>query len=605
VAELSGFEVLALLKEIGSTLRGTYVNNIFSIGTSQLLRLRKSEAPDVWLVISPKKGVWVSENVEQRGETTAFTTKLRAELERAKFAGATQIGLDRVFELRFELDEGRKLLVELMPPGNIIVTDSDGRIILSQEEVRSKARRIVKGERYQPPRQTRLSPLDIKAEDVKAMLGVETTAGKAIGKHIALPRKYVSVSLARLGMADDSPSAELAGREEEVAKVISGMVAEARDNPRPCLCKTETGDDIYVIPPTGVDVIEVAKSVSELCDRVFLREAEGAAPPSQGEGKRRELEITISKLRAESEALLAAASKARDAAPAASTRSVGDALGLFKESGAPSAKELTSSAAVASALFDYAKRLEQKSSENLEAARRLEKRLARVEPGKTPQSKPLPKRRQEWFEKFRWFVTSGGRLALGGRDAQTNTILVKRHLEDGDVVYHADLFGSPFFILKDGRQQSELEILELSQATVSFSSGWKTGLGAADAFWVFKDQVSTAAETGEYLAKGSFVIRGKKNFTRHAMLQVAVGLDEGGRVMAGPESAIAKACPRYVVLVPHREKSSDTAKKVLKELALPNDAAKAPRLDDVLRALPSGGGKIVRRKSQGDVRDKP
>ena len=569
------------------------------------MRLRKSEAPDVWLIISPKKGVWVSENVEQRGETTAFTTKLRAELERAKFDGATQVDLDRVFELRFDLDEGRKLLVELMPPGNIIVTDSDGRVILSQEEVRSKARRIVKGERYQPPRQTRLSPLDIRVDDVKAMLSAEKTAGKAIGKHVALPRKYVSVSLARLGMTDDSPSAELSGREEEVAKVIRGMVDEARDNARPCLCRTETGDEIFVIPPKGVDVIEVAKSVSELCDRVFLREAEEPAPSSQGEGKRRELEITISKLRSESEALLAQATKARGAATAAGSGSVGDALGILKESGVPSAREPTSSAAVASALFDYAKKLEQKSSENLDAAQRLEKKLAKVEPGKAAQSKLLPKKRQEWFEKFRWFVTSGGRLALGGRDAQTNTILVKRHLEDGDVVYHADLFGSPFFILKDGRQQSELEVLELSQATVSFSSGWKTGLGAADAYWVNKDQVSAAAESGEYLAKGSFVIRGKKNFTRHAMLQVAVGLDESNRVMAGPESAIAKACSKYVVLVPHREKSSDTAKKVLKELAPLNDSAAAPRLDDVLRALPSGGGKIVRRKSQGDVQDKP
>ena len=182
---------------------------------------------------------------------------------------------------------------------------------------------------------------------------------------------------------------------------------------------------------------------------------------------------------------------------------------------------------------------------------------------------------------------------MGGRDAQSNTLLVRRHLEDPDVIYHADLFGSPFFIVKDGLSQTELEVQELAQATVSFSSGWKTGLGAADAYWVNKDQVSGTPESGEYLAKGSFVIRGKKNFVKHVMLQVALGLDGAGRVIAGPESAVAKSCSRYVVLTPHREKPTDTAKKVLRELVPP--AGAAPNLDELVRALPSGGGKIVRK----------
>ena len=188
-------------------------------------------------------------------------------------------------------------------------------------------------------------------------------------------------------------------------------------------------------------------------------------------------------------------------------------------------------------------------------------------------------------------MSSGGRLAVGGRDAQSNTLLVKRHLGEGDVAYHADLFGSPFFVLKDGTAQSEEEVLELAQATVSFSSGWKTGLGAADAYWVNKNQVSSTTESGEYLARGSFVIRGKKNFVRHALIQVAVGIDEMGRVVAGPESAVAKSCLRYVVLIPHREKASDTAKKVLRELSEGKSEVPLPSLDDVVRALPAGGGR--------------
>ena len=599
MAELSGFEVLALLKEIDSALRGTYINNIYSFGTSQLFRMRKPESPDLWLVVSPRKGAWISRSVSERAETTGFTSKLRGELERARFTGAGQADLDRVFEFAFEDKHQRKLILELMPPGNMIVVDASGEVTLAQEEVRSPARRVVRGDPYQPPRQSRISPLEVSAAEVARMRELEKTAGRAIGRHIALPRKYVTESLSRLGLNDESPASSLSGREDALVRVLGDMVREARDNPRPCICRTDDGEEIFVVPPGGAEIAESAGTVSELCDRIFLHEAgETGGEPSPEAGRRKELEVTIAKLKAEAASLKVRAARTRNAAAEAASNRLEDALLLLKEFGSRPGKEPTSSSAVASALFDQAKQMERKAADAFEASGKLEKRLGKIRPREGPRSKALSRREREWYEKFRWFPSSGGKLAVGGRDTQSNTLLVKRHLEDGDVVYHADLFGSPFFVLKDGRSQSEEEALELAQATVSFSSGWKTGLGAADAYWVVRDQVSSSTESGEYLARGSFVIRGKKNFIRHALVQVAVGLDSNGRVVAGPESAIAKACSRYVVLVPHREKASDTAKRVLRELT--GGEASGPSLDEVVRALPSGGGKIVRRKSRSE-----
>ena len=606
MAELSGFEVLALLKEIDSALRGTYINNIYSFGTSQLLRLRKPESPDVWLVVSPKKGAWISASVSERAETTEFTSKLRSELERARFTGTGQVDLDRVFEIVFDGGEQRKLILELMPPGNVIVTGENGTVALTQREFRSTTRRVARGERYQPPRQTRISPIDVKAEDVARMKEQESTAGKAIGRHVALPKKYVAESLARLGLKGESPSSSLTGREADIVGVLEDMVREARDSPKPCICKTEDGEDIFVVPPSGAEIVDSARTVSELCDRLFLRAAgEVEEPHSPEAGRKEELEVTIARLRAEASLLTDRAAKVRSTAARAASSTLEDALLLLKDIERRPSREPTSPSAVASAIFDEAKDLERRAADALDAAAKLETRVVRIKPGKLPRAKPLPKRTREWYEKFRWFVSSGGRLAIGGRDAQSNALLVKRHLEDGDVVYHADLFGSPFFVLKDGLGQSEMEVLELAQATVSFSSGWKTGLGAADAYWVNRDQVSSTTESGEYLARGSFVIRGKKNFVRHALIQVAIGLDDGGRVVVGPESATAKMCSRYVVLIPQREKASDTAKKVLRELSEGRPGTAAPSLEDVVRALPAGGGKVVRRKSGGTFRDKP
>ncbi len=601
VAELSGLEVLALLKEIGSTLRGTYVNNIFTSGSAQLLRLRKQDQADLWLVASPKRGVWISGKVSERAETSEFTSRLRGELERARFVGASQVDLDRVFVLEFEGGGKKSLVVELMPPGNIIVVGADGRVVVTLEEVRSKARRVVRGEPYQAPKQTRASPLEIDGSSIGRLLSTEKTAGRAIGRNVALPRKYVAETLARMGLKDGSPSGALSGREEEVASTMRGLVQETRDSPSPCVCETDAGEEVYAIRPRGLAVTRSAGTLSELCDLLFLEEATSEERvQSKEEGRRAELEATIARLNEESRTLLVKAEEARSKAGAAASGAVEEGLNALRGSWRHVAKEPSSPASIASALYDVAKGLERRSAESLEAAKRLEGKLGKAAPRERKATKPLPRRKQEWYEKFRWFLTSEGRLAVGGRDAQSNTLLVRRHLEEGDVVYHADLFGSPFFVLKDGRRQTEAETLELAQATVSFSSGWKTGLGAADAYWVLRDQVSSSAGSGEYLAKGSFVVRGTKTFVRHALVQVALGLDRAGRVMAGPETAVAKACQRYVVLTPHREKASDTAKKVLKELGPQEEGAQGPTLDEVLRALPAGGGKVVRRRSRQD-----
>ena len=174
---------------------------------------------------------------------------------------------------------------------------------------------------------------------------------------------------------------------------------------------------------------------------------------------------------------------------------------------------------------------------------------------------------------------------------------MKKHLISGDVAYHADLFGSPFFILKGGERQTPDEVRQVAKATVAFSSAWKTGLVAADAYWVSPDQVSTSAPSGEFLARGSFAIKGKKNFETKNPVEIAVGLDSKGRVMAGPEEALIKLSRAHLTLIPSREKSSDTAKKVLFELKrLYGDEMVAFGVDDVMRVLPTGGGKIVRRR---------
>jgi hypothetical protein len=346
--------------------------------------------------------------------------------------------------------------------------------------------------------------------------------------------------------------------------------------------------------------------MSLLADRVFspLLLEEESEPERDENQHTKEMEVTIQRLEKQMDDLRQRAAGLRKAAlevraatspDEARAALAGPAVGmeLLGE-----VRPDMSTAAISSMLFDEAKGAEAEIQKIEEVELALRPRLRRAQK-LAPKAKVqiVTRASKEWYERFRWFFTTEGRLAVGGRDAQSNTILVKKHLVEGDVAYHADLFGSPFFILKGGQQQTADEIRQVAQATVAFSSAWKTGLAAADAFWVTPDQVSTTAPSGEFLARGSFAIRGKKNFSTKNPVEVAVGLDSQGRMMAGPEEALIKLSRAHITLVPSREKTSDTAKKVLFELRkLYGDKMATSSVDDAMRVLPTGGGKIVRRR---------
>ncbi|KAL2150346.1 hypothetical protein VTH82DRAFT_8022 [Thermothelomyces myriococcoides] len=146
------------------------------------------------------------------------------------------------------------------------------------------------------------------------------------------------------------------------------------------------------------------------------------------------------------------------------------------------------------------------------------------------QEKPVlqPIRKQLWFEKFIWFISSDGYLVLGGRDAQQNEILYKRYLRKGDVYVHADMHGAPSVIVKNNPKTPDAPIppSTLAQAgslSVCCSSAWDSK-AAMGAYWVNADQVSKSAPAGEYLPVGSFMVRGKRNPLPPALLVLGFGL---------------------------------------------------------------------------------
>ncbi|MFQ5475288.1 MAG: NFACT RNA binding domain-containing protein [Candidatus Nanoarchaeia archaeon] len=248
-------------------------------------------------------------------------------------------------------------------------------------------------------------------------------------------------------------------------------------------------------------------------------------------------------------------------------------------------KSLEQNAAV---YFEKSKHAKKKMEGARKAIERFEKQHSKEKSAvgkkleKIEAQKNVVKRKKKWYEKFRWFYSSEGFLVIGGRDATTNEIVIKKHTEEGDIVCHTDMSGSPFFVVKKNSQPdkdiTEKTIQEAIDATFIFSRAWKLGLATVDTFWVRPDQVSKKAQSGEYLPKGAFMIRGNTNYLPPSN-KMAIGAYED-TVMAGPISAVKKHCKEFLVMKQGVKKPSDCAKKIRRKLG--------GELDDIISALPPG-----------------
>ena len=142
----------------------------------------------------------------------------------------------------------------------------------------------------------------------------------------------------------------------------------------------------------------------------------------------------------------------------------------------------------------------------------------------------LAKRKEEmankqWYEKFRWFTSSDGFLVVAGKDTVSNEVLIKKYTKQEDVVFHAEITGSPFVVVKaQGKEISEQTLKEAAEAAASYSRAWRENAGTADVYWVKVDQLSKSGSSGESIPHGAFFVVGKRNWYNNTPLKIAVGI---------------------------------------------------------------------------------
>jgi predicted ribosome quality control (RQC) complex YloA/Tae2 family protein len=213
---------------------------------------------------------------------------------------------------------------------------------------------------------------------------------------------------------------------------------------------------------------------------------------------------------------------------------------------------------------------------------------------------------EEWYERFRWFHTADGYLVLGGRDADDNEALVKKYLERGDRFFHAQASGAPVTVLKATGPSEPAEEIDFPETTlrqaaqfaVSYSSVWKAGRYAGDVYMVSPDQVSKTPESGEYIEKGSFVIRGDRTYFEDTPVGCAVGIqcEPQTQVIGGPPEAITGRAETTIEVEPGEFAQADAAKRIYRAFRERFDdtgfVRKVASPDLIGEFLPPGGSRI-------------
>jgi len=238
----------------------------------------------------------------------------------------------------------------------------------------------------------------------------------------------------------------------------------------------------------------------------------------------------------------------------------------------------------AAEFYERGKKAKQKSTGALAALEESRRKLAEIEQNireaeALKRAKPmevlkeLVKRKvksKEWYEKFRWFTSSDGFLVVAGKDAVSNEVVIKKYAAPDDVVFHADVTGAPFVVIKtEGKEPSEQALREAGEFAAAFSRAWREGFGSAEVYWVKPSQLSKSGPSGEYVPHGAFAVSGKRNWMRSVPLKLAIGVVANGEVrfVGGPVEAVKAKTKTYVTIGPGDLAGKELLKQVLRLLA--------------------------------------
>ena len=631
--DTSYLELQRILSEVKDTLIGSRIENLYHMeDDSIVLRLRKNGdkyelrmVPGVCVYLV--RGTYPKpQEISRRGK------KLRELVSGYRILGAEIVKGERILILEAERGGSKiKIIMELMPRGSFIVTDREGRILESLHHLSMKDRKIMPGEVYvlPPPRPTALDNPD----NLPSMLKPRKKIVSSLAVDAGLGGRYAE-ELLKISGLDGSVQVSKLGEEE--MRGLADSLRALRDmifKGTPVLAER---DGEYQALPYPLESFRekgwvfreqdsLNSAFREAYERFLARKMEEEKLRRVREeaerlrDKARELRYTAENLKAEAERKKKLAEKLFQAGWVLEEmrRSMkgGETMGLRVEIDKKSGKmsvnvngetlslSLTHSVMKqVSELFDDAKKAGEASRRLLRESEEYERRAKEIlskgeqelEEAYLRVSARLSRQTGKWYERYRWFITSEGFLVVAGKDASSNAYLLKKHMEENDLIFHAEVRGAPAVLLKNGVKAGEKSRAEAAQFAATYSRAWREGMRSITVYYVSPNQVSFSPPPGHYLPKGGFIIKGERKYLA-TKLELAIGLTEKLELIYGPPPAVKDKARKYVVIVPGRKGASELSDKIITELTRSLKVGKTDLRDlkhMIQQIIPYGVGEI-------------
>jgi len=638
-AFLSGIDLACIVKEL-LLITGSKINKIQHINDELLLSLYHPQLGNPVLRIIRGRMIHLTTfKKESPLSPSNFCAYLRKYLTGATLTSVVQPGLERIVELEFQRDKAYKLIVELFSKGNIVLTDINYKILNCLENQTYSSRVIRPSKNYVYPTKA-FDLLNAGFNDFKAAVksSDKDDLVRALATNLGLGGAYAEELCIKAdvdkGISPELVSDDKLRRLYDELQAIINKVKHLELNPRVIIRNNRVHDVVpFELRVYNGLVQKVFMTYNEALDYFYVvseREAfEFEKQRLMAENQARInaqinfQEDHLNSLLKDSELLRQRASLIKDnlelinnaVNSVLKSRDEGLSWAEIKTNfaGKGVVKDLrledkvlvlsldnleidlnSKPSDLMNELFLKAKKVESKIGGAEQTINELREKLSSLSVEDVSFEKNMPKpiayKTGSWFEGYRWFNTSDGLLVVAGRDATQNEELYVKRLDPDDLVFHADIKGSSLVILKKGRNAGEKSINEAAAFAACHSKAWKAGI-SIDVYYARPEQFTKSSNF--MLDKGSFVVKGKKDYVRGLRPSIALGVELinelNYRLISGPLEAVKYRSKRFIQLTPGDSLVSDVAREVREFFKIQGYSI---GIEDIQKAMPSGSLRI-------------
>lgn len=648
---MSNVDIYTVSDELNNLLSGARVDKSFQpTNDIVVMRFHVPGTGRVDLVMQCGSRIHTTQYpLENPTTPPSFPMLLRKRIKGAHVESITQHNFDRVIKIRVKKDKYYTIIVELFDKGNIILLDDENNIIQPLKRKQLSERDISSKREYVFPKERGINPIEVTKEELSELFknadsdAVRTLAMNGLGSLYA--EEIIQRANNTVEIDKNTPTPQLS--DKQIAEIHNSM-QELFDNLKdgsikPQIVKKDSKEDVVPLDLIKYDDFEKTfyNDFNEACDEFYSKKVNSTIKNVKEAAWNKKVKKFEKRLNLQKETLDNFEKTIKESKHKGeviysnyptieniinvvnnawsndySFKEIGKILKKAKKDGMAEAQIYESIDKMgvltlnisdtsfninpkltipenAEIYYEKAKKAKRKTKGALIAIENTKKQLEDIKSKKdiAMENVSVPKKRikknLKWYEKHRWFISSNNTLVVGGRDANSNELIVKKYLDPNDIYLHADIHGASSVSIKlNGEELNENIIKESGEFAASFSSAWSMGFTTQDVYWVHPDQVTKTPESGEFLKKGSFVIRGHRNYIRSARVRLGIGIVdyEGKRIMAGPVDALEAHCDNFVVLKPGFTKKEAIAKKILHKI----NEDDLITLDDIIRVLPSG-----------------